>query len=896
MLFGREMEQAEIDGLLSAATSRHSGALHISGEPGIGKSALLEYAAEQAGPIRVLRVTGVESEAELPYAALHLLLRPMLDHIDRLSDQHAGALKGALGLAAGVPVDRFLIGLAALTLLDELAGTEPLLCLVDDAQWLDRASADTLLFVARRLQHEGVVLIFASRPGFAAPGVPELRLGDLDREAAARLLDRHAPTLPGHARDRVLAEAAGNPLALLELPRITADPLSMTRLPLPYRIQQAYQQRIAELPTAARTLLAVAAAEESGSIDVVLRVAAAMELPASGLDEAEQTGLIDLARGVVTFRHPLIRTAAYQATPYTQRMALHHALARALDGVDEADRRAWHLAAAATGPDDVVAAALESAAERARERSGFGAAASALARAAHLTKDAPEQGRRLVAAAQAAAQAGQGALAATLAGQADRLLTDPRLRSDLAFLRSRLAFDSGSLRASCDLLLQAADELAPLDGEAAAAMLARTYKVVFYAGRTDWARQALERFDALPGATRHPARTLIAGSERMLAGAFHEGIPLYRAIHAAATAPAAPADLRADAASHAIVIGDFTAARELALAFSQECRTAGTIGRVPMALAQLSVADLYLGRYAESAAAANEGLRIAEDTGQLHRLAHQYGVLAWIAAIEGDEPRCRILAQRNLAHFIAEQVATGASWGTWALAMLDLGLGRWQAALDRLDEAARGPLGSQVTAVYFAPDQVEAAVRLGRPDAAAGAFDRFRRWAEATELPWALAVLARCRALLAPDEEAVELFEVAVRATGRPFEQARAELLRGEWLRRAQRKKHEARAPLRRAVDLFEQLGASLWADRARAELRAAGERAAPATAASTPAAQLTAQEMQVVRLAAAGATNKEIAAQLFLSPKTVGHHLYRAFPKLGVTSRTELAHLDLQA
>ncbi|NRQ33386.1 AAA family ATPase [Nonomuraea sp. NN258] len=885
MLHGRGKEQAELDRLLDRARAGASGALLMSGEPGIGKSALVDYAAGQAPPLTVLRVSGVASEAELPYAALQLLLSPILDEIEALPEPQSDALRAALGLAAAPPsgVDRFLVGLAALTLLAERA---PLVCLVDDAQWLDRASADALRFVARRLRGEGVALVFAARPGFEAPGVPVLCPADLDRAAAARLLDEHAPALSAAARERVLAEAAGNPLALRELPAHTTDPLATARLPLPHRIQQAYEQRIRDLPEPTQTLLALAAAEETGDLTVIFSAAAALGLPVAALDAADAAGLVTVSGPVWSFRHPLIRAAAYQNAAYSRRLELHRALAAVLTGEPDADLRAWHLAAAATGPDAEVAAALERAADRARERTGFSAAASALARSAQLTPEPAERGRRLVLAAETAELAGRTEHALALADEAERLT--PELRP--AALRARIAFESGSLRAACDILIDAAAEH---DTHTAAAMLNDAVRAAFYAGEPGWAEQARAKLDRLPLPADDPARLMAAGVTLMLAGAVEDGVSHCRAYVArAGRTPDAPAMMRSNAASMAILVGDFEAARTLSASLTGECRTRGMIGWMPLALATLSVAELYHGRFRDSALAAGEGLRVAEDTGQIHRLAHQQGVLAWLAAVAGEEDRCRALAEQNLTHFATEHVATSRAWGVWALAMLDLGHGRFEAALDRLDRAAHGPLGRQIHAVYFAPDQVEAAIRLGRPDAAAEPYERFRRWAEAAGQGWARAVLHRCQALLAPDPDAEEHYLAALDGAGRPFEQARTELLYGEWLRRT-RRRTDARTHLRAARETFHAIGAGQWAERAVAELRATGETLSRHDT-DDLAGRLTAQELQVVRLASTGATNKQIAAQLFLSPKTVSHHLYRAFPKLGVTVRTELAHIDL--
>ena len=422
MLHGRSTETARIDELLAAARDGRSGALVIRGEAGVGKTALLDYAAAGAG-MRVLRGTGIESEAELPFAALQLLLRPGLGRLDVLPPPQAQALRGAFGLAGTPGADRFLIGLAALSLLSELAGDGALLCLVDDAHWLDHASADALLFAARRLESEGVVLLASAREdGFDAHGLPELPLGRLGREASRALLAERAPGLPPALADRVLAEADGNPLALLELPAALSGssgvPVALAAslelpapLPLPRRLQQSYYRQVAALPAPTRTFLLVAAAEETGDLGLVRRAAQALGVPAAAGDAAERSGLIAADAQGVAFRHPLVRAAVYQGATSAERGAAHAALAGALDdplaGEPDADRRAWHRAAAATGPDEGVAAALEQAADRARQRLGHAAAAAALERAARLTPAQPDRARRLIAAAGAALDAGR---------------------------------------------------------------------------------------------------------------------------------------------------------------------------------------------------------------------------------------------------------------------------------------------------------------------------------------------------------------------------------------------------------------------------------------------------------------------------------------------------------
>ncbi|MFI6604127.1 AAA family ATPase [Nonomuraea sp. NPDC050536] len=828
MLFGRQKEQDRLRQVIAGAAAGRSGVLVVRAEPGTGKSALLDAAAAEAG-IRVLRGSGVETEAELPFAALHLLLRPLLGGLDALPEPQADALRGALGLARSSGSDRFLIGLATLTLLAE-AG--PLACLVDDAQWVDRASLEALLFAARRLDCEGVALVFAtravSRDLLASAALPELVLEGLDREAALGVLAEHAPGLPAHVRDRILAESGGNPLALIELPSMDVDSLSAGPLPLPHRLQEAYQERIAGLPQDTRTLLLALAAED---LDAALR---ATGLSVAALASAEHAGLV--AGGA--FRHPLVRAAAYQGATFAERIAVHQALA----AVSEADRRAWHLAAAATGPDEEVAAALEA---TAHDISGY-----AVERAARLTPAVPDRVRRLTAAATLAADSGDSDRARVLIDQAAHLGGGS---ADLARLRARIEFEHGSPGTAWRLLSEEPS------------LLVEAARVAWSVGDLDGLRAVRDRLNGDTG-------TLISGAIELLSGDPGQGLALIR--ERASEHRREGADgLRIGATSVALLSGDLLTAREHLLALAADLRSRGAIGWLPGVLATLAEAETLLGLGRETA---SEALAIARDTGQVRHAAHAGGLLAYAAALRGDDPAdARGSSGESLG---GAGYAGEGDWAERARAVLDLGRGRFEAAFDRFEALATRPL-----AVYFLADQVEAAVRGGRPERAP--VDRFGRWAAACGQAWAAAVHQRCLALLAEDPN--DHYEQAVVCPDLPFQQARSRLLYGEWLRRS-RRKTEARAQLRPALEYFEHAGAAPWADHARAELRAAGEQVAAAQDDALSA--LTPQELQIVRLAATGATNKEIGAQLFLSPKTVGHHLYRAFPKLGVSNRTELA------
>ncbi len=900
MLHGRSAETARIDELLAAARAGGSGTLVLRGEPGVGKTALLDYAAVAAEGMRVLRGTGIESDAELPFSALHLLLRPALGRLDDLPRPQAAALRCAFGLAAAPGTDRFLIGLAALSALSELAGDGALLCLIDDAQWLDRSSADALLFAARRLDAEGIVLLFAARDdGLTAPGLAELHVRGLDPEASRALLAEHAANLPTEAFDRVLAEAAGNPLALLELPRAALGRPATSPLPLPGRIQEAYDRRVAQLPAPVRAFLLVAAAEETGDLGLVLRAATA-GITAEAADIAERSGLITVHQQQVVFRHALMRAAVYQGATFAERSAAHTALAGALTSEPDADRRAWHRAAAATGPDESIAAELEHTAGRARQRLGHAAAAAALERAARLTPEDSQRARRLVAAAAAALDSGRLDVATTLAEQASSLTAEPTALAEIARVRAWAAMERGRVHSAHRLAADGADAIAGLDPAAASALLLIGVIAGWWTGDAKLVQDVADRMARLALASpAGPAleQRSVQAMASLLDGRPEQAVPLLRDVLAAARhAQPEPLDVSVYVTYVALLIGDFDTARELMLATAEACHARGMIRFLAPIHQGLSFASFRLNRFRAATASATEGLRLAEDTGQPVRIAGLRGVLALLAAVAGDEERCRELAGLARDNAFAEENANVSTMAEWALALLDLGLGRPAAALERFEMAASGALRTFIHPVFFAPDHIEAAVRLGQPDRTTEPLARFAAWAQATDQPWALAVLRRCRALADSCGGAEDHYRAALQlhaSSGRPFEHARTALLYGEWLRRA-RRNADARIQLRAALALFDRTAAVPWADRARAELRAAGEIAVSGAPGPDKLSLLTPQELQVVRLAASGASNRDIAARLFVSPRTVSHHLYRAFPKLGVSTRTALARLDL--
>ena len=907
MLYGRRAECDALERLLADARRSRSGVLVVRGEAGAGKSALLDHAAGLAGGMGVLRAAGVQSEAELPFAALHQLLRPVLGLADRLPGPQAAALGAALGLRPPQATDRFLVSVGVLSLLAEAAEERPVLCLVDEAQWLDRSSAEALTFAARRLEAEGVVCLFAARDGdprdFPAPGLPELRLEGLDPEAAAALLAGAGLDLPAEVVDRLVERTGGNPLALLELPGSLAPDQLAGRaaledvLPLTTRLERTFGERVRDLPEEARTLLLVAAAETTGDPAVVLRAGARLGVEAAALDQAESAGLVRTGDGRLAFRHPLVRSAAYRTATLAARQAAHRALAEVLGGEDAADQRAWHLATATVGPDEAAAAGLEQSADRARGRGGHAAAASALERAAELTGDDRERGRRLAAAATAAWLAGQAGRAAALLDRAEPLATDLGTQAAVAHLRGSIEASRGNALDAAAMLVAGSELAATVDPSQALQMLVEASEIASYAGDVTPTAELGRRAAALPVADKAGEflSDLLQGMGRVAEGDGAAGAPLLRRAIALAGSLEQPR-LLLWAGVAAFFVGETVAGDALYARAVARARREGAVGLLPRALEYQAPVELAAGRLGAAVASATEGLRLARDTGDDTSACRHLATLAHAAALRGDEDACRGHAAEALDRAAARGLGLPATLAGYALGLLDLGLGRPAEALARLQRLlAAGPgAGSPFFAVYTVPDLVEAAVRGGQPEAAAAPLAAFEQFATMAATPEQLAQLARCRGLLGPDEEAAAHFEEALAlhdGQGRPFDLARTQLAYGEALRRA-RRRGEARTHLRGALEVFQRLGAAPWAERAGTELRATGERARrrdPSTL-----SQLTPQELQIVRLVGEGATNREIGAQLFLSRRTIDYHLRNVFVKLGVSSRAEVIRLQL--
>ncbi|AYF77892.1 helix-turn-helix transcriptional regulator [Nocardia yunnanensis] len=898
MLCGRELEQRRLSTLLSLARTGQSAALGIIAEPGTGKTALLDRAVELAdGSFRILRCAGVEDESELPFAGLlELLLAAVggdLDALplDALPQPQSDALRAAIGsLVVAGPVDRFLVGLATLSLLAELADGRSVLCTIDDVQWLDRASSEALRFAARRLGAEGIVMLFASRVEDALPGITKLHVSPLDGPASDQLLADRWPGLGRDLRERILREASGNPLALLELPRMDLDALPVGPLPLPYRLASGYRQQIAGQSDASQTVLLAAAAESAGDLRLVLRVLDALGVDPDRITEAEASGLIDVTAQAIRFRHPLVRAAVYHGASFLERQAVHTALAAA--SADDPDRRAWHLAAATVGQDEQTAALLESAAVRAVDRSGYSAASAAMERAALLTPDREIRSRRLILATEWAADAGRYHRAEQLARQAEQLPLGPDGRARLGWVQAKIEFDKGNLRKARDSLLSAADAVAAVEPERAGPLFIAAARASWIMGDPVSVVAARTKLAALQLPPEHLAPLLVAidGALKLHSGDLTEGVAVVRA-HIAVGHRAQDPELVLAAVNQANLIGDLEDARTLAQGLMDSAQNQGMIGFFTTVVVSVAAAELMLGRVREAEDLAAQAARIARDIGQHNAIASSEGYLALIAAIRGDEQRCRDLIERN-RRAVGQDNFIDYTHAEWALSLLDLGYGRYEAALDRLDTLHRIPGRIRGHWLHLLRDLVEAAVRAHQPERAAVAVAEIERWSAALGSPFAEAIALRSRAMLDSDGDAYARALKLQAAEGLWYDHARTALLYGEWLRR-ERSAGEARTQLRHAVEIFDRLGAAPWAAHARTELRAAGEGGARTEVPTVKAsATLTPQELQVVRLAAAGATNKEIATKLFLSPKTVGHHLYRAFPKLGVANRVELARL----
>ena len=900
----RVAERGVLDRLVNAVRAGESRVLVVHGEPGIGKTVLLEYLMRQAAGCRVARAAGVQSEMELAFAGLHQLLAPMLNRVGALPAPQREALQVALGISAGPAPDRFLVGLAVLGLLSETAGDRPLICLVDDAQWLDRASAQVLGFAARRLAADPVAVVFAARVlGEELAGLPELTVDGLPRDAAQALLESTVTgSLDTRVRDQILAETRGNPLALLELPR----GLSPTELaggfglpgavPLTARIEESFgaPARRAYPPETLR-LLRLAAADPTGDPALVWRAAVRLNIPVQALTPAVDAALVDF--GVrVRFRHPLARSAAYRSAPFSERQQIHRALADATDRGTDPDRRAWHLAAAAAGPDERVAAELERSAGRARARGGLAAAAAFLERSMLLTADPPQRAARALIAAQTSLQAGDFGKARDLltvaeAGPLDELQST---RSDL--LRGQIAFAAGPSGDAPTLLLKAARRLESLDLDLARRTYVGAWEAAVFVGHLAGAGALLEVSRAagsLPRAARpaRPSDLLLEGFALLVT----DGPAAAAAVLRQATLAFASTDMPIEEGLQwgwLVRVADKALWDDAGLRISaqqvQLAREAGALDQLTILLNMMAMDAVWNGDFAAAASLAGEDDAVREAIGSRNA---PYAAMM-LAAYRGRDAEAVPLIQATVEAATAEGHGAAVTCADWTAAILYNGLGRYADAL------AAGQRASEYRHVYASswawPELIEAAVRTRHTNLASDTLDLLTETTRAGGTDLGLGIEARSRALVSEGAAADGHYREAIRRLGRTLrcpDLARTHLLYGEWLRR-ERRRNEAREHLRAAHDMLDEMGMEAFAERARCELTAIGETVRKRIA-QTPAGHvreaLTAQEARVARMARDGLSNPEIGARLFISARTVQYHLSKVFVKLGISARGQL-------
>ncbi|HZF67378.1 MAG TPA: AAA family ATPase, partial [Gemmatirosa sp.] len=912
-LRGRRRECDALDALLTDVRAGRSRALVVRGEAGIGKTALLDHLVSRASGCRVARAAGIESEMELAFAGVHQLCAPLLDGLPRLPGPQREALATAFGLSAGEAPDRFLVGLAVLGLLADAAADRPLVCLVDDAQWLDRASAQVLAFVARRLLAESVALVFAVREPSGAQadaqelaGLPQLAVGGLGDEDARALLDAALPgRLDERVRERIVAEARGNPLALLELPRgfTVAEVAGGFALPDPgplaSRIEQSFVRQLHSLPDETRWLLLTAAAEPVGDVPLLWRAAERLGIGPDAAAPAEAAGLIELGARV-RFRHPLVRSAAYRAAEAADRQAVHRALADATDPDADPDRRAWHRAHAAAGPDEAVASELERSSDRARCRGGLAAAAAFLQRATELTPSPGQRAARALAAAQATFDAGAPDAADDLLTAAAIGPLDDLQRARLALLRAQLVFARRRGRDALPLLLDAAQRLAPLDGRSAREAYLEAFIAAIFAGRLHGGhvvREVAEAARTAPPAPEpsRPVDFLLDGLATRFTEGYVAGVPpLRRALHAFRREAARGADdvgrstwpFVWQSILVAADLWDDETWHELAARAVSLAREAGALTVLPIVLSTRANVHLNAGEFAAAAELIEEADAISDAIGNA---PVEYTSLT-LAGWRGDEASALQMINARVQGATASGEGRAMTLVSHATAVLCNGLGRYDAAL----AGARRACESE-DLVFFGislVELVEAGARAGAHEVAADALGRLEEQTQASGTDWALGMQARSRALLSDGEAADALYREAIERLGRSriaVHLARAHLVYGEWLRREHRRV-DAREHLRLAYAMLSRMGAEAFAERARRELLATGETVQKRTAEPRDGlTALTAQEAQVARLAAEGRTNPEIGGQLFISPRTAEYHLRKVFAKLGVRSRHAL-------
>jgi DNA-binding CsgD family transcriptional regulator len=904
-LLGRASERAALDELVASVRAGPSRALVLRGEAGVGKSALLDHLVRHAPGCGIARAAGVQSEMELAFAGVQQLCAPFVDRLERLPGPQSEALDTAFGLRDGDAPDRFRVGLAVLGLLADAAEERPLVCVVDDAQWLDAASAQVLAFVARRLGAESVGLVLAVRelPGERPfDGLPELAVGGLgDGDARALLEAVVAGPLDERVRDRIVAETHGNPLALLELPRgrspaELAGGFGLDGSPvLAGRIEERFQERLAELPPATRLLLLIAAAEPVGDPLLLWNAAAALGVDAGAAAPAADAGLIELG-SQARFRHPLVRSAVYSAAAPEERRRVHRALADASDPALEPDRRAWHLAEATAGLDEEVAAELERSAARAAARGGLAAGAAFHERAAELTADPSRRARRALVAAHCKQQAGASDAALRLVAMAEAGPLGELDRARAQLLHAQITFARTRGSDAPPLLLDAAKRLEPLDATLAHATYLEAFAAALSADRLARGGDAREVAAAVlaadwehsPVSQPRACHLLLDGLALLTSQGYTRGAPaLKEALSAFQAAQLSEEEeLRwlwlachiARALGNDVAWDDLTA-RQVELA-----RRLGALSVLPVAIDDRVLANLFCGRMAQAVSLIAEAEAVVEATGSEVALRSPIALANW----RGEEAAAVALTETRRQDALRRGEGLWLLATDWGDAVRYNGLGRYDDALAAAERAARDPRGLG-TPMWLLADLVEAAARAGKPERAAGPLERLTEIAEANGTDWALGFLARSRALLTEGEEAERLYRDAVERLGRTRIRvacARTLLVYGEWLRRENRRV-DAREQLRAAHALFTEIGMALFAERARRELLATGETVRKRTVETLD--DLTPQELQIAHRAADGQTNPEIGAQLFLSPRTVEWHLRKVFGKLGISSRKEL-------
>jgi DNA-binding CsgD family transcriptional regulator/tetratricopeptide (TPR) repeat protein len=895
-LTDRLSERGVLDRFVAGVRAGEGRALVVRGEPGVGKTALLDYLAGRASACLVARAAGVQSEMELAFAGLHQLCAPMLDHAESLPVPQREALRTAFGLSAGPVPDRFLVGLAVVGLLSETARERPLICVVDDQQWLDHASAQALGFAARRLAAEPVGLVFAARvPGKDVAGLPELVVEGLAEADARELLESVLTgPLDARVRDQIIADTNGNPLALLELPRgLTPAQLAggfglSSAVPLTGRIEESFGRQLETLPAQTRRLVQLAAADPSGDPVLVWRAAGLLAIGAGAARPATDAGLAEFGARV-RFRHPLVRSAAYRSASVQTRQELHHALAEVTDPAVDPDRRAWHRAQAAAGPDEEVAAELEQSAGRAQRRGGLAAAAAFLERSVGLTLDPARRAQRALAAAQAEHQAGAldaalGLLAMAQAGPLDEL---QRVRGEL--LRAQIAFASSHGRDAAPLMLSAARQLEALDVGLARETYLEAFTAALFVGRLSPAVGDVARAARKAPAPQGEARAsdlLLDGLALLVTEGYAAGTPaLKRALLAFRSQDISAAEGLSWlwlAGRMAMAVWDDETWDILASRHVQLAREAGALSELPLAIRSRILLHAHAGELAEGAALIAEAEAVADATGSQLSPYGAMGVAAW----RGREAEATELIQATLEGVTSRGEGRGVT-SHYAAALLYNGLGRYDEALAAAEVVCEyddvGVLGWSLT------ELVEAAVRSNQPGRASEALQRLAETTRASGTDWALGTEARSRALLSEGEIAENLYREAIERLGRTRMRpavARAHLVYGEWLRRENRRR-DARTELRTAHGMFTTMGMEAFAERARHELLATGDTVRKRTVETV--SELTAQEAYIARLAVDGRTNVEIGSQLFLSTRTVEWHLSKVYTKLGVGSRREL-------